>query len=85
MLAPTPEKFKTILTLRAKHYRRAVSMMCVSCRSTYWTPQKDETDKDYRRLMEQCLQFLKENKLIQEDDKFFSKSPSTRSSREQMN
>ncbi|KAK6991680.1 hypothetical protein R3P38DRAFT_3331684 [Favolaschia claudopus] len=36
----------------------------------------NETDKEYRRLMKQCLQFLKENKLIQEDDKFFSKSPS---------
>ncbi|KAK7037921.1 hypothetical protein R3P38DRAFT_3311188 [Favolaschia claudopus] len=35
----------------------------------------NETDKEYRRLMKQCVQFLKENKLIQEDDKFFSKSP----------
>ncbi|KAK7013549.1 hypothetical protein R3P38DRAFT_3322519 [Favolaschia claudopus] len=36
----------------------------------------NETDKEYRRLMKQCLQFLKDNKLIQDDNKFFSKSPS---------
>ncbi|KAK7062101.1 hypothetical protein R3P38DRAFT_3303144 [Favolaschia claudopus] len=36
----------------------------------------NETDKEYRRLMSQCLQFLKENKLIKADDKFFGKNPS---------
>ncbi|KAK7025662.1 hypothetical protein R3P38DRAFT_2529704, partial [Favolaschia claudopus] len=35
-----------------------------------------ETDKEYRRLMDQCVKFLKANKLIKEEDKFFSKSPS---------
>ncbi|KAK7001192.1 hypothetical protein R3P38DRAFT_3327245 [Favolaschia claudopus] len=35
-----------------------------------------ETGKEYRRLMDQCVKFLKANKLIKEEDKFFSKSPS---------
>ncbi|KAK6988966.1 hypothetical protein R3P38DRAFT_3331733 [Favolaschia claudopus] len=35
-----------------------------------------ETDKEYRRLMDQCVKFLKANKLIKDEDKFFSKSPS---------
>ncbi|KAK6987781.1 hypothetical protein R3P38DRAFT_3229937 [Favolaschia claudopus] len=37
-----------------------------------------KTNKEYRRLMKQCVQFLQKNKLIQADDKFFTKTPMCR-------
>ncbi|KAF8209885.1 hypothetical protein K438DRAFT_1960107 [Mycena galopus ATCC 62051] len=35
----------------------------------------NDTDKEYKRLMQKCLKFLKENKLIKENDTFFSNTP----------
>ncbi|KAJ7893105.1 hypothetical protein B0H14DRAFT_3427593 [Mycena olivaceomarginata] len=32
-------------------------------------------DKEYKRLMQKCLKSLKENKLIKENDAFFSNTP----------
>ncbi|KAJ7484462.1 hypothetical protein FB451DRAFT_998133, partial [Mycena latifolia] len=35
----------------------------------------NETDKEYKRLMQRCLKFLREKKLIRETDKFFTNAP----------
>ncbi|KAJ7664879.1 PIN domain-like protein [Mycena rosella] len=35
----------------------------------------NETDKEYKRLMQRCLKFLRGNKLIKESDKFFTNTP----------
>ncbi|KAJ7029853.1 hypothetical protein C8F04DRAFT_1264576 [Mycena alexandri] len=35
----------------------------------------EDTDLQYKRLMQRCLKFWKENKLIKETDKFFTTAP----------
>ncbi|KAJ6482430.1 hypothetical protein C8R45DRAFT_791670, partial [Mycena sanguinolenta] len=35
----------------------------------------NETEKEYKRLMQRCLKFLTDARLIKQDDKFFTNTP----------